>query len=241
MTSCRSSIFLPVTLICSSIICVCTLSFLSFIILVISLAFSEGMPWSIFMVCLFIPPAASSPLPYSSDLRETPLLTSFVWRMSMTLFSLLSSSATMVTSSFFSHFISLLEPLKSYLCCISFIAWFTALSTSCVSVFETMSNDGMNFLPPIHNSYSWLYDSRAPGRGGPEKRIFNGRVQLDVCESHRGLVPEVVRDGRLFHDGVLFIDFEDEVFEACLFLFRRKDGHMVCAFPGGGVSGRLRF
>src|SRR5512139_984859 len=46
----------------------------------------------------------------------------------------------------FSSDTSVFDPLKSYRWLISFTAWLTALSTSCMSTTETMSNDGM--CPP---------------------------------------------------------------------------------------------
>src|SRR5689334_17324804 len=71
-----------------------------------------------------------------------------VWTMSHSALSLNSSSATSVRSdSCGLNSMEALEPLKSYRCATSLRAWFNALSTSCRSTLEVMSNEQSLAMP----------------------------------------------------------------------------------------------
>src|SRR5512139_2903533 len=147
MTSCRSSMFFPVTRTCSSWICDWTLSRVSLTRATISLPFSLEIPCWMVTTCRTRPPEAGSTLPYWSALSETPRRTNLDWSTSTTALRRNSSSVCSRMVPSFSRATSVFDPLKSYRWEISFTAWFTALSTSCMSTTETMSNDGI--LPPL--------------------------------------------------------------------------------------------
>ena len=84
----------------------------------------------------------------SNTFSDRPLRSSFVCRTSRIAMTLCGAFASMIIASFVSSMLAFTF-LKSYLWDISLAVWFTALSTSCLSSFDTMSNDESAIVFPL--------------------------------------------------------------------------------------------
>src|SRR5512142_2018448 len=190
MTAWRSSRLLPVTRTWSAWIEAWALIFESLIVFTIAFAFAVGIPCWILTAWRTVAPAAGSTFWKSRDFTAIPRLTSFVSRMSTTLFNLCSSSEERVSwSSFSFHSIFDLLPRKSKRVAISFEACWTAFNTSWRSTLETTSNElswAMGILsdPAAIRPGSRLVfdDARARGRMDRERRRVERGFRPEALE-----------------------------------------------------------
>ncbi len=100
------------------------------------------MPTRIVTACFTLLPEIFSTVPYFSARMSTPRFVSLPVRISVTCFSLKSSSAKSV-SVLSACSTRASEPLKSKRVETSLLVWSTALRTSTWFTSETMSNEGM--------------------------------------------------------------------------------------------------
>src|SRR6476660_1624461 len=164
MTVCRSSFFFPVTRICRSCNWLCTLNPWDLIAWITSLALFPSRPCLIFNSCRAWPTDEIAGSSCSTFRKSTPRLDSLPMTISRSAFKCAPSSATKIILSG-SGMISVFASFKSNRVISSFRAWFSALSISCVSTSETMSNEGMalNFGFQTSN-FKFVESQNSPSR-----------------------------------------------------------------------------